>query len=173
MFGGFELLFVVLPAVFLGLIILGLLVVATVFRGAEPDPRGRRPLAVYLLVVMFVALVTALFSAGQIGSVLVRAAVDGDEVATPLPYGQPVPGPSFGPLLPVPGPSPFGGGIVEPPGYEPYGGGITASPPLFGAASRTVADVLEALILALVAGVAYLVHRRWFDDLLAKEDADG
>ena len=54
-FGGLEFIF---PAIFIGLIVLGIVAIAVGRR--ESDPEGRRPFAIYLTSVMFVALFTVL-----------------------------------------------------------------------------------------------------------------
>lgn len=167
--GGFGLMFVLFPVVLLGLIVLGLVAVAS--RRGEADPKGRRPLAVYLLAVMFVTLFVAFGAVAEATSTLVRSATG---------YGG--------------GHGYVSGGTAAPVVESVYGdeGGASAeaaagevSPSIVGQPEGIAAGftefgnegvgrrVLEGLVVALVAGAVFLFHARRFRELLAQEAADG
>lgn len=107
-FFGLELL---IPLAILGLIVLA--VTQIVSDRKEPDPTGRRPYAIYLFVVTFVALAVALFSLTAVASSVARLVVP-ERGASPFtapefpsgfepPPGAPIEGPiyeEFGPFDP-------------------------------------------------------------------------
>lgn len=72
----FYLLIVLAAVVPIGLVVLGIIVLAS---GREPDPSGRRPYAVYLCTVSFVAMFTVLFAGYALISTLVGLAIDADD----------------------------------------------------------------------------------------------
>jgi len=137
------------PVAFLAVIVL---VIASLVRSRdEPDPQGRRPLAVYLLVVMFISLFTLVASVQQIVSTLVDEAV-----------GTPdLPG-SFG----------LGVAQVESSGSIPSQG-VSSIP--HGTVTSTpdrnvLAPTLQGLISALLAAGVFVFHAPRLRDLLRKEE---
>jgi hypothetical protein len=169
--GGPELLFpFLLPVAVLGILAL---VAGVAFRRGGPDRTGRRPLALYLLAVMLVTLFTAVFSVLQAASAVVRAAVD------PVPYGPVTYG--SGGLVGV------GSGSVT---YAPYPpeefpvppegeGPVVEEPPPPEAfiepflPARPAAEVLEAMITAILAGAVFAFHWRPLRRLMAAEAGGG
>jgi hypothetical protein len=151
MIGPAPFLLFLFPIAFLAIIVL---VVAALTRSrGEPDERGRRPLAVYLLVVMFISLFTLVGSVQQIVSTLV------DEVV-----GTPdLPG-SFG----------LGIAQVETSGsIPPEGGSAIPIPPgtaTYGPDRGVLAPTLQGLISALLAAGIFAFHARGLRDLLGKEE---
>jgi hypothetical protein len=87
-----------IPLAILGLIVLA--VTQIVSDRKEPDPTGRRPYAIYLFVVTFIALVVALFSLTAVASAVVRLVVP-ERGASPFtapefpPGFEPPPGPIY------------------------------------------------------------------------------
>ena len=79
------------PLALLALIVLA--IVAVVRGGAQADPTGMRPYAIYLFIVSFLTLFTVLFSTSALVSALIRAAL-GDGGAG-FPEGFAEPGPTF------------------------------------------------------------------------------
>jgi hypothetical protein len=172
-FGFLELVLIVV----LGLIILG---VANGGSGRqEPDPTGRRPYAIYLVSVTFVALQVLVFSATAVVSALVRIplgdevsvdafgvtvapeAVSGSGTATIAPpgsAGQPSPDPTLT-ESPPPQPSPV---EVPPPRPTPID--------RFVADTRHVREAMQAGLIAIVALLVLLFHARRLRDL-TKEPA--
>lgn len=147
-FGGPELLFAFLPVLFLLGVILA--VVAGVASRREADPKGRRPYALYLLAVMFVSLFTTVGALTGATNALVRGLIEVDDVVHS-----------------------YQGAELE---AVPVGGIAPPSPPVvesFSPADRTLAEVLGPLIVAIVAAVLFVFHRRRFNELLARETADG
>jgi hypothetical protein len=153
MIGPAPFLVFLLPIAFLAIIVL---VVAALTRSrGEPDERGRRPLAVYLLVVMFISLFTLVGSVQQIVSTLVDEAV-----------GTPdLPG-SFG----------LGVAQVESSGTIPSEGGSAIPIPhppgqlTFGPDRSVLAPTLQGLISALLAAGIFAFHARGLRGLLGKEE---
>jgi hypothetical protein len=178
--GGPELLFpFLLPVAVLGILAL---VAGVAFRRGGPDRTGRRPLALYLLAVMLVTLFTAVFSVLQAASAVVRAAVD------PVPYGPvtygsgglvgvgsgsvtyapyppeefPVPPEGEGPVVEEPPPPEA---FLEPPPPEAF------LEPFLPA--RPAAEVLEAMITAILAGAVFAFHLGPLRRLMAAEAGGG
>jgi hypothetical protein len=136
-----------IPLAFLGLIVLA--VTQIVSERKEPDPTGRRPYAIYLFVVTFIALVVALFSLTSVASAVARLSV------------------------PERGASPF---TTEefPPGFEPPPGGPGQSPIYeeFSPFDSDVEHSRQAILSGLFFAGAVLVlmfHARRIRDL----DAEG
>jgi hypothetical protein len=151
MIGPAPFLLFLFPIAFLAIIVL--LVAALTRSRGEPDERGRRPLAVYLLVVMFISLFTLVGSVQQIVSTLVDEAV-----------GTPdLPG-SFG----------LGVAQVESSGTIPAEGGSAIPIPhgtaTFGPDRNILAPTLQGLISALLAAGIFAFHARRLRDLLGKEE---
>lgn len=137
------------PLAFLVLIVL---VVASVFRSrGEGDEHGRRPFAVYLLVVMFISLFTLVGSVHQIVSTLVDEAVG----TTDLPG-------SFG----------LGVAQVESSGSVPSEGVslIPRGTTTYGPDRNVLAPTLQGLISTLLAAGVFVFHALRFRDLLGKEE---
>lgn len=132
---------------------------------------GRRPLALYLLAVMLVSLFTAVFSVFQAASAVVRAAVD------PVPYGLVTNG--SGGLVGV-----GGGSVTVAPSPEefpvpPEGEGVVVEelpPEAFlepFPQKRPAAEVLEALITAILAGGVFAFHLGALGELMRREAGGG
>jgi hypothetical protein len=168
--GGPELVFsLLLPIAVLGLLAL---VAGVVFRGGGLDRTGRRPLALYLLAVMLVTLFTAVFSVFRAASAAVRAAVEpipyhvamyaseglvgvgtgGVTYASSPPEEFPVPPEADGPVL----------GELPPEAFlEPF------------PQERPAAEVVEALITAILAGSVFAFHLRRLRRLIGTEAGGG
>ncbi len=137
------------PVAFLAVIVL---VVASLVRSREePDPQGRRPFAVYLLVIMFVSLFALVGSVQQIVSTLVDEAVGTSDV-----------------------PGSFGLGVaqVESSGSIPPEG-ISSLPQgtaTYGSDRSVLAPTLQGLISALLAAGIFVFHAGRLRDLLRKEE---
>lgn len=153
--GGPELLFsLLLPVAVLAILAL---VAGVAFRRGGPDRTGRRPLVLYLLAVMLVTLFTAVFSVFQAASAVVRAAVE------PVPHGHV----SYGSgglvgvgIGPVEEPASPPEGLPVPPEGErptleelPPEAFLESFPP-----ERPAAEVLEALLTAILAGGVFAFH---------------
>ncbi|MGH2571970.1 MAG: hypothetical protein ACRDGU_00500 [Actinomycetota bacterium] len=148
-FFGLELL---IPLASLGLIVLTVTNVATDRR--EPDPTGRRPYAIYLFVLTFVALFVAVFSLTATVSSVVRLA---------LPHR------GFDEVFPSP----------VPPGFEPPSEGVTEESPFedpsygfeeYGPFDPNVEHTRQAIqsgLIFLAAGLVLLFHARRIRDLEA------
>jgi hypothetical protein len=168
--GGPELLFsFLLPVAVLAILAL---VAGVAFRRGGPDRTGRRPLVLYLLAVMLVTLFTAVFSVFQAASAVVRAAVD------PVPHGLVAHG--SGGLVGV------GAGPVEEPASPPDGFPVPPEgegrvleelPPEAFLQSfppeRPVAEVLEALLTAILAGGVFAFHLAPLRRLIESEAGGG
>lgn len=150
-FGGFFFPFGIL---LLGVVVLG--VAAIVGRRAAPDPTGRRPFAIYLLSVMFITLLTTAGAVAQIGGTL--ANLVNDEPDVPIRVPEPVPEP----LPPVATFEP-----VEIPPESVSGGFLPASP------DPTVSQILEGLLVGLLAAAIFEFHRRWWNVILRAEAGSG
>lgn len=158
-----------LPLALLGVLVL---VAGVAVRRGGPDPRSRRPLAVYLLAVMLVTLFTGVFSVFRAASAVVRAAL------------EPVPSRSVT----------YGGGWVEveaeavaeppsPPEESPAGApeeeGLVAQEPPPDAIyqafppERLAAEVLEGLITAVLAGAVFAFHAGRLRRLIGREAEGG
>jgi hypothetical protein len=143
-----------------GIVELGLVVVLVVValvlvgRRARPDPTGRRPMAIYLLVVMFITLFTAAAAVARMGATLAENVVD-DEPELPHRYT------TFGPRGP--------GVFEETPPLPPEGELV----PGYAARDRVGADLLEAVLVGLLTAAIFELHRRRWNDLLRKERGHG
>jgi hypothetical protein len=168
--GGPEFLFsFLLPVALLGILAL---VAGVALRAGAPDRRGRRPLAVYLLVVMLVTLFTAVFSVFQAASTVVRAAVD-PEPHRLVTYGSGWAEVEAGAVAEPP--SPPGEPSVVPPEEE---GLVTEEPPPEAVLQafppeRPAAEVLEGLITAALAGAVFAFHLGRLRRLIGTEAAGG
>jgi hypothetical protein len=168
--GGPELLFsFLLPVAVLAILAL---VAGVAFRRGRQDRTGRRPLVLYLLAVMLVTLFTAVFSVFQAASAVVRAGVD------PVPHGLVaygsggLVGVGAGPVeerasppeeFPVP---PEGeGSVLEELPPEAF---LQSFPP-----ERPVAEVLEALLTAILAGGVFAFHLASLRRLIESEAGGG
>lgn len=123
-----ELIYVILaPLTILGVVVLAILALSG---RSEPDARGDRAYVLYLSLVSFIALFTALFALVSLGSTATHALLDGGG----------------------------GGGCVDP--YDPACiGNPSGFEPEFGGEMRT-RDVLNAMGVVLAAGGVLLFHRR-------------
>ena len=143
-FFGLELL---IPLVILGLIVLAVTQVTSDRR--DPDPTGRRPYAIYLFIVTFVALFVALFSLVAVASSVVHLAL---------------PERGFGGYEDLAAPSEF------PPKFEPPPGGSTEGPiyqefvPV-GSNVEHTRQAIQAGLIFLAAVVVLLFHVRRIRDL--------
>lgn len=142
-----------------GLLLLGAVVLAVLAiagRRAAPDPTGRRPMAVYLLAVMFIALFATAGAVAQIGGTLADLVTE--EPGVPLaPPPLPAPVPTFEGVEEIPYP--------ESPAGE--GGFLLAASP-----DPTLSRVLEAAFVGLLAAGIFEFHRRQWRVLLRKEGDD-
>jgi hypothetical protein len=142
-----------------GIVELGLviLVVVAAFvlvgRRARPDLTGRRAMAIYLLVVMFIMLFTAAAAVARMGATLAENVVD-------LEPGIPRAATPFGP---PPGPR-----VIEERPPLPPEAELTPVDE-YRAADRMGADLLEAGLAGLLAAAIFQFHRRRWNDLLRKE----
>lgn len=143
-FGGFF-----FPSGFLLLGAVVLAAIAIVGRRTTPDPTGRRPLAIYLLSVMFITLFTTASAVAQIGGALA------EEVGGRQP-----------PLLEIVG----GQGTVEIP-LESRG--YVAPEFLTAPQDRTLSQVFRAGLVGLLGLTVFEFHRRRWRVLLRKESTDG
>lgn len=167
--GGPEVLFAFLVP--LGVLGVLALVAGVAFRPGGPDPRGRRPLALYLLAVMLVTLFTAVFSVFQAASAVVRAAVD------PLPHGLVTFGGGWvtgeGGVVAVPA-SPPPEFPAEVPEEELLPDEIPPEailPPFLP--DPPAAEVAKGLITAILAGGVFVFHLRRLLGLIATEVGGG
>src|SRR5919109_3776657 len=87
-FGGLEF---TIPLVLVALIVF--VIVALVTARRDPDPAGQRPYAIYLVLIVFVALFVSLFSAAAVASNVVQIpltdGVRGPQFTSPVPAGAP------------------------------------------------------------------------------------
>jgi hypothetical protein len=166
--GGPEFLFsFLLPVAVLGILAL---VAGVALRAGAPDRRGRRPLAVYLLVVMLVTLFTAVFSVFRAASAVVRAAVEPHRLVT---YGSGWAEVEAGAVAEPP--SPPGEPPVVPPEEE---GLVTEEPPPEAVLQafppeRPAAEVLEGLVTAALAGAVFAFHLGRLRRLIGTEARGG
>jgi hypothetical protein len=96
-FGGLEF---TIPLVLVALIVF--VIVALVTARRDPDPAGQRPYAIYLVLIVFIGLFVALFSAAAVASNMVQIPLSEQasgfaQVATPVSAGAP----SVAPLVPL------------------------------------------------------------------------
>ncbi len=144
-----------IPLVLLGLIVLA---IANATSGRqEPDPTGRRPYAIYLVSVIFVALFALLFAATAIVSALVQLPLH-DEV-------------SYDAL----------GGVTVAPGMASGSATVTAPPP--GSAGPEAVEVapltqvpdadkdhirqaIQSVLMGIIAGLLLLFHARRLRELI-------
>ena len=96
-FGGLEF---TIPLVLVALIVF--VIVALVTARRDPDPAGQRPYAIYLVLIVFVALFVALFGAAAVASNVVQIPLSErasafSQFTTPVQAGVP----SVAPLVPV------------------------------------------------------------------------
>jgi hypothetical protein len=142
-----------------GLLLLGAVVfaaLAVVGRRAAPDPTGRRPFAIYLLSVMFIALFTTAGAVAQIGGTLAHMVANEP--------GIPPPGPL--PLPPV--------ATLEPvKEIPPESRGYAVPEFLAAQPDRTLSQILEAGLVGLLGLTFFEFHRRQWKVLLRKESGDG
>jgi hypothetical protein len=134
-----------------GLLLIGMVVLAAVAvarRQSAPDPWGRRPFAIYLLSVMFITLLTSAGAAAQIGGTLANLVNDRPDSPTPVPE----------PLPPVATLEP----VENPPESVATGGFTPSSDP-------TLSQVLEGLLVGLLAAAIFEFHRRKWRQLLDRE----
>lgn len=128
----------------LGLIVLA--VIAIVGRRATPDPTGHRPMAVYLLAVMFVTLLSTAGAVSQMGRTLALEAIN-EEPVWAVTFGT-----SFRNYTPLIGPE-----------TTTYSLGV----------SRTWSEILRPGAVGLLAAAIFEFHRRQWKDLLRREIGDG
>ncbi len=125
------------------LLLIGIVVIVVVSNRADPDPTGRRPLAVYLFAASFVALFTTMFASYGVVARLCSL------------IGTTVTGLSTGDFSGDDGFSDFsddsgGSGLA-------FGSSTTAQHPVGDAVSR---EVVVFALVALVAGAALFIHLR-------------
>lgn len=135
----------------LGLVVLVAAALMLLGRRAAPDPRGRRPMAVYLLAVMFITLFTTAGAVAQIGGALADLVADEPGISPPLP-----PVATLEPIEEIP---PESHGAVA---------GFSAAPP-----NRTLSQSLEAGFVGLLGLAIFEFHRRQWRVLLREEIGDG
>jgi hypothetical protein len=143
-----------------GFLLLGAVVLAAtaiVGRRTTPDPTGRRPMAIYLLSVMFIALFTTASAVAQIGGTLANLVQEERGIPPPLP--PPIPAP-IGTLEPV----------EE---IQPESRGYVAPEFLTAPQDRTLSQVLRAGLVGLLGLTIFEFHRRRWSVLLRKESTDG
>jgi hypothetical protein len=134
-----------------GFLLLGVVVLATIAivgRRTTPDPTGRRPMASYLLAVMFVTLLVAAGAVAQMGRAVAREVVNEDAIWA-VTVGE-----SFVNYTPV---------MPETRRFEFIGLG----------ANQIWSELLEAGLVGLLAAVIFEFHRRRWRELLRKESGDG
>ncbi len=137
-----------IPLVLLGLIVLAL---ANASSGRqEPDPTGRRPYAIYLVSVIFVALFVLLFSATVIVSALVQLPLN-DQVSYDAVGGVTVaPGMASGSAtVTAPPPGPAGPEAVEVAPLEVSDGD-----------KDHIRQAIQSALLVIIAGLLLLFHAR-------------
>jgi|SRR5919108_2205076 hypothetical protein len=134
-----------------GFLLLGALVLAAFViagRRAAPDPTGRRPLAIYLLSVMFVTLFTTAGAVAGLGTTVAREVVE-DEPVWAVTIGTSFA--NYAPIFPDARRTELIG----------LGGGQIWS------------GLLEAGLVGLLAAAIFEFHRRKWRELLLKETGDG
>lgn len=115
------------------LLVAAVFVILVVANRADPDPTGRRPTVVYAATVSFVTLYATLFATVLIVSSL-ASLIDGHRTVSPSDVGAS---------------SPF-----------PFSLAVRASGPQHPVGDAAARGVVLGLLLAIVAGLAYLVHLR-------------
>jgi hypothetical protein len=127
--------------VFFGVVaVVGIFVIVVVANRAEPDPTGRRPLAVYYFAVSFLTLFAALF--GSFGIVLGLVQLIGGHGGAVAGVGSAAPAVSGLPALPGI-PEPVAAGVLHPVG---------------DAVARTA--VVSGIVLVVAAAVLFVHLRR-------------
>jgi hypothetical protein len=142
-----------------GILLLGAIVLAVIAIGGRrtaADPTGRRPMAIYLLSVMFVSLLTAAGAVAQVGETLADLA--GDKFATRAPI----------PELPPPVATLEPGQEIPPEARDVAAAGFVGLPP-----DPNMSQFLEAGLVGLLSAAIFEFHRRKWRELLRKERGDG
>lgn len=147
-FGGFF-----FPFGFLLLGVVVLAVVALVGRRTTPDPTARRPLAIYLLSVMFITLFTTASAVAQIGGTLANLMQEEPGVPPPLPPPIPAPAATLEPVEEIP----------------PESRGYAAPEFLTAPQDRTLSQVFRAGLVGFLGLTIFEFHRRRWSFLLRKE----
>jgi hypothetical protein len=132
-----------------GLLLLGAVVLAVfaiVGRRPALDPAGRRPMAIYLLAVMFVTLITSAGSLAQMGSTLAREAFGAE------PIWSVTVGTSFA-------------------NYRPLADQELAAYSL--GVSQALSEILRSALAGILAIGIFEFHRRRFRELLRRETTNG
>jgi hypothetical protein len=136
------------PFGFLLLGLIALAVIAIFGRRATPDPSGRRPLATYLLSVMFVTLLAAAGAVAQMGRSVAREAVNEDPIWA-VTVGESFV--NFTPAIPDP-----------------------RRPEFIGLGRNQIwHELLEASLVGLLAAAIFEFHRRRWTKLLREESTHG
>ncbi len=145
-----------IPLVLLGLIVLA---IANASSGRqEPDPTGRRPYAIYLVSVIFVALFVLLFAATAVVSALVQLPLDdqvsydalgGATVAPEMVSGSATVSAPGSATVTAPPPGPTGPEAVEVP--------LTEVP---DADTDHIRQAIQSVLLGIIAGLLLLFHAR-------------
>jgi hypothetical protein len=167
-FGFFEF----IPVILLGLIILA---VATAASGRqEPDPTGRRPYAIYLVSITFVAIQVLVFSATAVVTALVQIPLRNDVSVDALGVTvapEAVSGSGTATIAPPKSseqPSPEAT-LTESPPPQPSPVEIPPPRPIqldrFNADTRHVREAIQAGFIAVVALLMLLFHARRLRDL--------
>ncbi|HEX2069720.1 MAG TPA: hypothetical protein VHH54_05905 [Actinomycetota bacterium] len=138
---------------FIPLVLLGLIVLAFANTSAgrqEPDPTGRRPYAIYLVSVIFVALFVLLFAATAIVSALIQLPLN-DQVSHDALGGATVaPGMASGSAtITAPPPGSAGPDVVEAPLTQ-----------VSDANKDHIRQAIQSALIGIIAGLLLLFHAR-------------
>lgn len=153
---------------------IALLVVLVMRRGGN-DPKGRRPLAGYLLTVMFVSLFASVFGVQQLASALIRGTLDVGSV-----QGVSVESRAVAPSPVAPAKVGAGKAAAEQP-PRPKSPRRQPMPVPVEPRERvrfirepvqTLGDALRGTIVAALGALVFAFHARRLRDLLAGEAAD-
>jgi NhaP-type Na+/H+ or K+/H+ antiporter len=141
-----------IPLVLLGLIVLA---IANATSGRqEPDPTGRRPYAIYLVSVIFVALFVLLFAATAIVSALVQ-----------LPLNDQVSYDALGGVTVAPEVA-TGSATVTAPPIGPVGPEAAPLAQLPDADKDHIRQAIQSVLMGIIAGLLLLFHARRLRELI-------
>jgi hypothetical protein len=137
-------------------VVVSLVLLIVTARRVTPDPTGRRPTAIYLLSVMFIAMFIAAAAVAQIGRTLAREVTGGGGAVWTVTAGT-----SFTRYERFPEEAPL----------EPLREAGTVSYGL--AESPFLSELSRSVLVFGLATVTFEFHRRRWRELLGKETGDG